>query len=163
MLDRMCAYLHNYFETNPVSGDSMIYDGEYTITDSVITLPDDVNLLEGQRFRVYGSLLNDGVYTYHASGVTDSEDADAAEMEDETFTGQVWGMAVPRELIRIAAEASAWETGNADAADSPYQSESFGGYSYTLKSGTSGNSDSDATTWEGKYGSRIFRKWGKIA
>ena len=86
---------------------------------------------EGQYFRICDSVFNDGVYQYPASGLT-----------NEVFDGAIWYMAVPPDVVSLVADMTEWETKNADAINSPYQSESFGGYSYSLKSsGAGGNAD----------------------
>lgn len=142
MLEQICAYIHNYFY-----GDRLV--GSFTIEEGSITLP----FIDGQYFRVCGSHLNDGVYQYPATGLT-----------DETFNGVIWEMRPPRALLALAEEISAWVAKYGDAVTGPYQSESFGGYSYTLKSGTGANGQSDASAagWQGVFKSRLDQ-WRKLA
>lgn len=132
MIDAICASLRNYFVVE-------IVDGEYTITDREITLP---FLAAGQFFRVVGSVFCDGVYRY----------GDALPA-DETFDGAIWAMAIPPALEAIAAEIEEWKAKNADVLASPYQSESFGGYSYTK--------GSDSASWQGAFAKRLNR-WRKL-
>ena len=117
MFAEVLDYLHNWFVKSKV-------DGEFTIEANVLT-PCDA--LVGQYIRIEGSIFNDGVYKY---GV----DSFVAE---ETFNGSVYLLAIPRDLERLVDEISDFvETyGYNDI-----QSESFGGYSYTKKSGENGNS-----------------------
>lgn len=117
--------------------------GTYTVENGSITLP---FLLEGQHFRIVGSVFNDGVYQYPPSGLT-----------DETFYGAVWALAVPREVVELAGEIEAWNKKNAAAVTGPYQSESFGGYSYTLKNSSGGGS----VCWQSAFASRL-NQWRKI-
>ena len=132
MIDAICASLRNYFVVE-------IVDGEYTVTDREITLP---FLAAGQFFRVVGSVFCDGVYRYG-----DKLPA------DETFDGAVWAMAIPPALEAIAVEIEEWKAKNADVLASPYQSESFGGYSYTK--------GSDSASWQGVFAKRLNR-WRKL-
>lgn len=106
-------------------------------------------LRAGQYFRIVGSVLNDGVYQY----------GDCA-LRDETFEGAVWAMAVPSEFLRLEEEIKAWRTQYENAANSPFQSESFAGYSYT-KSSANGNSGGSVTGWQGVFASRL-NKWRKL-
>lgn len=134
MIDEICASLHNYFAVD-------IVPGEYTVNDGEITLP---FLAAGQFFRVVGSIFCDGVYR-----CGDKLPA------DETFDGAVWAMAIPPALEAIAVEIEEWKAKNADVLASPYQSESFGGYSYSKGTG------SDSASWQGAFASRLNR-WRKI-
>ena len=136
MLTEICAELKNYF----IDRDKDIYSGEFAIVDGSIDLP---FLLEGQYFRVVGSVLNDGVWQYPTS-----------QLADEVFDGAVWAMRVPPSLIALAAEIEQWQTDNAAALASPYQSESFGGYTYSKSSGRSENS-SNAFTWQDQFATRL--------
>ena len=134
MIDEICASLRNYFAVD-------IVDGEYTVNDGEITLP---FLAAGQFFRVVGSVFCDGVYRYG-----DKLPA------DETFDGAIWALAIPPALEDLAAEIEEWKAKNADVLASPYQSESFGGYSYSKGTG------SDSASWQGAFASRLNR-WRKI-
>lgn len=134
MIDEICASLHNYFAMD-------IVPGEYTVNDGEITLP---FLAAGQFFRVVGSVFCDGVYR-----CGDKLPA------DETFDGAIWAMAIPPALEAIAAEIEEWKAKNADVLASPYQSESFGGYSYSKGTG------SNSASWQGAFASRLNR-WRKI-
>lgn len=132
MIDEICASLHNYFAVD-------IVPGEYTVNDGEITLP---FLAAGQFFRVVGSVFCDGVYR-----CGDKLPA------DETFDGAIWALAIPPALEELAAEIEEWKAKNADVLASPYQSESFGGYSYTK--------GSDSASWQGVFAKRLNR-WRKL-
>lgn len=103
-----------------------------------------------QYFRIIGSVFNDGVYKY----------TDELVLNDEIFVGSVWLMAIPKEVVDLASEISAWIEKNSDAITSPYQSESFGGYSYT-KASAGSNSNSSGPTWQSIFASRL-NMWRKI-
>lgn len=143
MLTELCAELKNYFLRDK---NADIHYGEYTISDGSIVLP---FLLDGQYFRIVGSVLNDGVYQYPANGLA-----------DETFTGAVWAMAVPPSVVALAADIEAWNTNNADALANPYTSESFGGYSYTKASGNSASGG--AYSWKDQFASSLS-KWRRLS
>ena len=139
MLEQVLMHLKNWFL---VPGG--IHEGTYTIEDGGIALP---FLANGQYFRICGSVFNDGLHQYPAS-----------DLKAETFEGTVWALAVPQAVIELAAEIEAWQKKNGDASTSPYQSESFGGYSYSkaTDSATGG-----AVTWQSAFRSRL-NAWRKI-
>ena len=142
MLTELCAELKNYF-LRDASKD--IHHGDFVISDGNIDLP---FLLDGQYFRIVGSVLNDGVYQYPASGLT-----------DESFTGSVWAMAVPPSVVALSDEIDQWNENYAEALASPYMSESFGGYSYT-KGSAYGDSGSSTMDWKKQFAGRmsIYRR-----
>jgi len=92
--------------------------GTYTIVDGVINLPD---LLPGQSFIINGSVFNDGMHD------------DTTGLVDETFTGVIQYQNIPQEFKNFVTEIQMWEEKYGAVSDSPYQSESFGGYSYQKK------------------------------
>lgn len=140
MLEQILDYIHNYFEKDIVSGSFVISGGAVQIDF----------LQNGQYFRIVGSTFNDGVYQYPVD-----------ELVDETFIGEIWAMAVPPSVVALVNEITAWTEKYADVTDSPYQSESFGGYTYTKKSGTSGGGG-DTYDWRTAFNSRLNR-WRKIS
>lgn len=114
MLEQILMEIHNWFCVQ-----DGIHAGEYTIEDGRITLP---FLLPGQYFRIVGSVFNDGLHHYGP---------DMEALTDETFTGSVWALAIPKSVESAAAEAETWLEKNAKAIDGPFSAESFGGYSYS--------------------------------
>jgi hypothetical protein len=116
-------------------------------------------LREGQRFWVTGSVLNDGVYTYHASGITNDDDCAEAQFAPEEFDGTICEMAVPRELIALSREIAGWLDKYGNVMNSPYQSESFGGYSYTKAAGNGLNQNGGG--WQDVYAKRL-NTWRKL-
>ena len=153
MLQQVCEFIHNYFIKQAKVGN-------FEIDANGMISPSDF-LKDGQRFWVTNSDLNDGVYTYHASGITDDDDIEAAGLRAETFTGTVCAMAVPPAVIALAGEISDWVGKNSDALSSPYQSESFNGYSYTLKSGSAGGSGG-VLGWQDMYKAQLDR-WRRVS
>lgn len=116
-LDFYCANLKNYF-INDFSKD--LYFGEFTIVDNNITLS---FLDDNQYFRIVGSKFNDGVYKYD----------NKLTLVDETFQGAIWAMSVPPDFLAAVQEAETYLAAHPLGVE--YQSESFGGYSYTRMSG----------------------------
>ncbi len=142
MLEQVLTELRNWFRVRDAHGG--VYPGTYTVENGKIALP---FLREGQYYRVLGSVFNDGLHRY-------GDETDA--LRDETFDGSVWALAVPRAVIDLAEEITAWQTKYGNAAQSPYQSESFGGYSYTKAAGASGAGG----TWQSVFAARLnaYRK-----
>lgn len=141
MLETILRHLNNWFL---VPGG--VYSGSYSVENGGLVLP---FLQEGQYFRVIGSVFNDGLYQYPAEAMT-----------DETFSGTVWALAVPKAVTALAEEVEAWQEKYGGAALSPYTSESFGGYSYTKASG-GGAGTSGATGWQDAFRAQL-NPWRKL-
>ena len=154
MLQSICEYIHNYF----INDDCRV-SGTFTISNGAVSSLDF--LKEGQRFLIAGSDLNDGVYTYHSDGLTNDDDNAGAGLSDETFNGAVCGLSVPPQVIALSAEIQDWVEKYGSVINSPYQSESFGGYSYTRASGTKVNGTGGVAGWEDVFASRLNR-WRKV-
>lgn len=118
MLEEVLCHLKNWF----VLPDG-IHTGHWQIKNGKLELP---FLQKGQLFRICGSVRNDGLYHY----------SDALRLQDENFAGNIWALAVPTAVCKLAAEIETWQ--QQQSAPSPYLSESFGGYSYTRAANTQG-------------------------
>lgn len=161
MLEQVCTYIHNFFERHPVSGTRMVTAGTFSIEGGGIDLS-ALCLLSGQRFRIKGSALNDGVYTW-GDTIMDDDNSAAASLTDETFTGEIWAMYPPKAVIALAAEIAAWVDQYGAAANSPYASESFGGYSYSKATGSANTAGGASLgTWQGVFANRL-NAWRKVA
>lgn len=147
VLEDILGYIHNWFvrEEIPVS-DCVISSG---------TLPEAISIPDGAWYRIQGSYLNDGM---HLKGGEDEG------LSDETFSGLITIHAIPKPLLALAEEVSVWNDKYGGVANSPYQSESFGGYSYTKASGGSGSrsNGSVASGWQSAFAGR-FTKWRKLS
>jgi hypothetical protein len=146
MLTELCQEIRNWFERTITTGTITISNGEITFQDGT-----EPELLPGQYYRIVGSVFNDGVHQW------DGEN----DLVDETFDGAVWAMAIPKEVIRLAEDIEEWREKyeNPESPNfSPYQSESFGGYSYTK--GSSADA-SPAIGWKSAFKSALT-KWRKI-
>ena len=136
MLETVLQNLNNWFLVP-----DGVHAGEFTVQGGQLTLP---FLQTGQYFRVVGSVFNDGLHQYPV-----------ADLTDETFTGSVWALAVPKAVIELAEEIDAWQTKNGDPG--PFTSESFGGYSY----GKATNASGMAVGWQDVFKSRL-NDWRRI-
>jgi hypothetical protein len=63
--------------------------------------------------------------------------------------------------VDIAAEIEIWEKQNAEKLNSPFASESFGGYAYSLKSSISGDSGGNGIA-SGTVFEEKLKQWRKI-
>lgn len=135
MLEKVLRHLRNWFVLE-------VKTGTYEIKNGILDMP---FLLEGQYFRIVGSIFNDGVYQY------------PAVLKDESFTGEVWCLAIPNAVLDLVAEIDEWEKKNGAASVGPYSSESFGGYTYTK---AVDRDTGEAVTWETAFKRRlsIWRK-----
>ena len=142
MLKQVLKEIHNWFQRE-------IIPGTYTIQDGHITLP---FLRDGQYFRIMGSVFNDGLRQY----------GPAMEiLQDETFDGSIWVLAIPKAVVDLAGEIAAWQEKYGAQAASPYTSESFAGYSYTK----SGGADAGGSgSWQAAFRARLnpYRKLREI-
>ena len=135
MLERILNHLHNWFPRE-------IHPGTYTIEVGGITLP---FLHDGQYFRITGSIFNDGLHQYPVYNLT-----------DETFTGEIWALAIPKDVLILSDEIKAWECKNGEPG--AYVSESFQGYSYTR---ATSQATGQAVTWQDAFRSRL-NHWRKL-
>lgn len=151
MLTQICQYLRNWFSANEpklvgtfvISADGVTFNGA-DITDYLKT---------GQYIRIIGSTFNDGVHL-----LSDGE------LTPETFTGAIWGMAIPPAVLEVAEEIKAWQEkyGGVNSENmSPFASESFGGYSYSKAQGYASTGGGMLTSWQALYDARLA-PWRKI-
>lgn len=144
MLTNLCQELKNWFDRYQ----SMII-GKITVENGKITNQTFINAVqENQYFRIRGSVFNNGVHQYTPD----------YELTDEVFDGVISLMAIPQEVVELAAEIDAWNQKYGDAVLSPFTSESFGGYSYS-KGASAGSSG--GTSWQSAFANKLNR-WRKI-
>lgn len=140
-INDFCEEVNNYFEQTRIFG-------KFEITDNSIDL-NKYDIQEGQYIRIVGSVFNDGVHKYP---IPPNE-----TLVDEMFDGSVWAMAVPSSVIAQMEEINQWLQENQSTLNSPYQSESFGGYSYTLKT----ENAEGGSGWQTHFRKKLDR-WRKI-
>ena len=145
MLENVLIHLKNWFVV-PCG----VHEGMYTIENSNLELP---FLQNGQYYRICGSVFNDGLHKY-------GDESD--KLQNETFTGAVWALAIPKALVKLSEEIEEWQTKNGETVASPFTSESFGGYSYTKA--TDSNTGAVAT-WETVFRTQLnpYRKLRETA
>ena len=148
MLTEICGYLHNWF-----CEDEDIVVGTIVVGDSEITVPYGV-IQPGQYIRIVGSVFNDGVWKYGE-----------AEFTPEEYEGALYLMKVPKKVIDIAQEMSEWQSkygGVNSKSMSPFNSESFAGYSYSKSAGGGfGEGQADPNSVFSVYGARLAQ-WRKL-
>ena len=150
MLTLLCEYLRNWFdeECKKTMGRITIADGEISVRNTPITMKN------GQYFRVIGSVFNDGVHRFPDY-----------ELVDEEFDGAIWEMRIPAEVFERAEDIKKWvgKYGTYDSpAMSPFNSESFAGYSYSKGTGSSGpDGNESSNSWQSVFKSRL-NMWRKL-
>ena len=140
MLTAICAEIRNYFAYREDK-----HPGKYKIENGILSPSVD---FKTDYFAIFGSRKNNGVHK------TTDELVDEGE-----FTGAIWIMSPPENFLAIVKDIEDWQEkyGGVDSeAQSPYYSESFGGYSYTKSAGsTSGAGNQAASSWQSVYGDRL--------
>ncbi|MBQ4353604.1 MAG: hypothetical protein IJC71_01785 [Clostridia bacterium] len=159
VMTSLCREVRNYFVRRT---DDKIA-GTFTVSEGVLTLSggdlraETVSIMPGQYFRVIGSAFSDGVRQAPADGL-------ALPLADETFTGEIWLMAPPPDFLQLADEIAAWCEKYSEMTTSPYASESFGGYTYTLRGTSKWRGDTSGTvtdvSWQNAFRRRLnhFRR-----
>jgi len=141
MLSDICASIRNYF-----TYDSDKHPGTYKVQGGVLV--PSVEFLTDY-YAIFGSRKNNGVHK-----VTDML------VDEGEFRGSVWVMSVPADFLALVEEIKAWQTkyGSLESeAMSPFNSESFGGYSYSKGSGGASGGSGAGASWQDVFGSRINR------
>lgn len=139
MIGEICAEINNYFTYKE---DKHIDNFEIVggvITPTITFITDYV--------RIIGSHLNDGVHKLSEYN-----------FKDEKFHGAIWVMSPPDDFINLCKEIKNWQLkyGSYDSnALSPFNSESFGGYSYTKSNNTAGKSSVNGSSWQAAYANRL--------
>ena len=154
MMTSLCREVRNYFvrsDSDKISGVFSVREGGIALSsDAAGASQDDFRIADGQFFRIVGSLYNDGVWQ--------NSEAMMQNLREEEFTGQVWLMAPPKDFLDLAEEIAVWIERFGDAALSPYASESFGGYSYTLRGTSRRNEsarDNEDASWQTAFRRRL--------
>ena len=144
MLTEICGYLNNFFVETYYFGHVMV-EGNIVFCDG-----SEITIKEGQYFTIVNAKAKSILGTYKQGD----------ELKDRDIkNGAVWLMDIPDNVISLADEIAAWmeKYGGVDSvSNSPYNSESFGGYSYTKSSGGSSDGSADSTpAWAKVYGARL--------
>ena len=159
MLYEIKNHIHNFFPVKGAAITGKITIGEWIFDTHIDATADAkdlrysgaairLTLQDGQYYLISGSIFNDGVYQYHKG--------DTAPLQEETFDGVVVPLAIPKPFLSLVDEISEWQTKNGN--QGAYQSESFGGYSYSRAT----NSKGEAYTWQDAFRARL-NPWRKMA
>lgn len=140
MLTEFCAETKNYFLAHDAYD---VHTGLFLVADRQI---EPLDFLEsGQYFRIVGSRFCDGVWRYGVDTLP----------RNEAFNGTIWAMSVPPAVESLCTEIENWITANADTLNSPFTSESFGGYSYSKAMGNSASGKQGGYSWKDHFASRL--------
>jgi len=141
MLTEICAEIRNYF-----TYDSDKHFGDFAIVDGLIIPSFDIPT---DYIRIAGSRKNDGVHVRGEQGFS--------LVDEGEFHGAIWVMSPPKAFLDLVKEIEAWQDkygGTDSQAMSPFNSESFGGYSYSKSGGYSGDMPSGAS-WQSAFAARL--------
>lgn len=146
-LEQVLTHIHNWFVYDQINM------GHCTISDG--SLPASVEIPEGAWYRIQGSLLNDGLHQHPA-----------VDLRDETFDGTITVCAIPNALLAVVEEIEDWQAaylaGQGKALTSPYSSESFDGYSYSMRDYSGANSASGGLSgWQAAFAGQL-NAWRKM-
>lgn len=133
MLYEVMKYCRNVF---PIPEKAL--SGTFTIEGGELSLP----FYAGQFFIVEGSAFNDGVHQL------------PAVLIDETFEGRITPLRVPLDFLKLCEEIKDF---NEKHQATPFESESFGGYTY--KAAT--NADGNPVTWRDVFAEKL-KVWRKL-
>ena len=146
ILEDILYHIHNWFERGVIDAKGC------QIVDGALPASITADMMEGQWYRIEGSYLNDGLHLHTATDLT-----------DETFDGTVTLLAIPKPLLRLAEEITQWESTNGSLSNGPYASESFGGYTYTLRTDNGAQNGSQGLSgWRLAFADRL-NPWRKIS
>lgn len=162
-LEKVLSHIHNWF---PV-GSEQVSDCEI----SNGSLPASVSgaMLDGQWYRIQGSILNDGLHRHQPS----YPQGQSSDLVDETFSGTITLLAIPKALLGIAEEIQTWIDDrkaaraylSQTASKGAYQSESFGGYTYAIRGDLASNSASGGSGglsgWQAEFAGDLS-PWRKM-
>jgi hypothetical protein len=151
-LAQFCYELNNWFDVSRIFGVFSIEDSKIYCKEDFSAVPVKRDTViydltqDGQYFRIIGSVFNDGIYQ-----------APDAALTDEIFEGAVWLMAIPKAAFDLFERIKEWDEKNSAVTESPYTSESFGGYSYTRATGA----NSEPLSWQSQFKRELnaFRKF----
>ena len=141
MLEQICGEIRNYFVKS-------VHKGTFEVKGGVLT-PSDF-LLDGQYYRIIGSVFNDGIHK-NGSAILDPS---LNIPHNEVFEGEVWAMAIPPAFIALADEIKAYTD---KEKLSPYASETFDSYSYTKSTDKNGA----PLTWQRVF-STMLNRWRRL-
>lgn len=132
-LMEILIYLRDFFPK-----EKWHFDG-HPITGGKIQLPD---MWDGEYYLIEGSHRNDGIHVYGD-----------ADLLPENFSGVCTRLDIPREVLEKWKKINEHQIKHQEQIYSPYQSESFGGYSYSKTAGGCG--------WKSVFAEEL-KPWRKL-
>lgn len=147
-LEQVLTHIHNWFTYDEIPVDGCeISSGQ---------LPASASIPNGAWYRIQGSLFNDGLHQHPATDLT-----------GETFDGTITVCAIPKALLDVVDEIEDWIDLNREAyqkaSASPYASESFDGYTYSIRGDlTAQNGSGGLTGWQAAFASQL-NAWRKVS
>ena len=143
MIGQICQYIKNYFtyEHDRIIGDWSVVNGKLVPS---LDIPTDY-------YAIFGSRKNNGVHKVNDYG--------DVLVDEGPFHGSVWFMSPPQDFLDKVEEITAWIDTYGKTLNSPYTSESFGGYSYTKGKSRSGSDF--GITWRDQFGPELKSLWGR--
>lgn len=140
-LDELCAKINRWFDIDRQFGTFEIKNGMLKNSNSLLPL-----LKPGLHIRIMESNYNDGVYAFPVDN-----------LKDEVFDGAIWTLSIPYAFLLKADEIENWRETNKDTINSPFDSESFAGYSYSKNAAVN---EAGNAAWE-KHFERDLDRWRK--
>ena len=151
LLEEICQNIRNYF-CDYSKGD--VCAGEFEIIENTIRGVNGTKtpaIYSGVYYRIVGSRINSGIFLAGTDTLKD----------EEAFDGEIWMLRLPVAFLALVEEIKAWQEKNGAVTSdnmSPFNSESFGGYSYSKGTSSSGGA---AVSWASQYAARL-NAWRKI-
>lgn len=149
-LEDILYHIHNWFVrgTMPVRACSI---SEGSLPASVTS-----HLLDGQWYRIRGSILNDGLHQHPDTSLS-----------DEVFDGWIDSLAIPKALMNVAERIQEYIDLTRDARETAlsakYASESFDGYSRSIRTDlTSQGGSGGLTGWKAEFVADL-NPWRKMS
>lgn len=143
MIEQVCSEIRNFFTYK-----EDIHIGDFEIKGGIIS-PSLV--FKTDYIRIVGSRKNNGVYK-----------VSELSLKDEKFHGAIWEMSIPQDFLNLMKDIEDWQAKNGavdSPAMSPFNSESFGGYSYSKTVG--GANGMTTTSWKTAFSTQLSR-WRRI-
>lgn len=137
MLESVLRYLNNYFINDYCDATACLADG--------VTVDHPEKFVANQYIKIDGTKLNDGVYKILSIS---GHKLVVSSLIAETSDFCVWGLAIPKTVLDIVTEITAYNSDNSGN----IKSETLGDYSVTF--------DTTDSSWVGAFKSRLasYRK-----
>lgn len=139
MLYEVMREVNNYFIREQ-------YSGSFSIIKGQLEFP--FTITKGQYYLIENSEYNDGLHQYEVENDT---------LTDEVFNGRISKCVVPKKFVDLVLDIDEWIKKYQSSVQSPFTSESFGGYSYSKATNSSGSS----VDWRDVFKTQL-NTWRKV-